>query len=388
MGTLTAMSSTQQRHERVIVVGAGPCGLAIARQLRHEQRIDPLILDRASAPASTWRARYDGFRLNTCGYWSHLPGQPIPRRYGRWPRRDDMIDYFDSYVRRQRLRLALGVAVTRIDRDDDRWLITTDGDAYTADAVLIATGNYHTPALPAWPGMDGYTGELLHSADYRNPWPYAGRDVLVVGVGNSAVDIALQLSDDVATRVRLAVRTPPHLVPRSAAGIPVDAFSPAFSKLPVPVLDRAAAVVSRVWFGDLRSVGLPAPRQGIYRALLDDGSVPTLGDELVPRIKAGRVGVVAAVESFDVDAVVLEDGSRIHPDVVIGATGYRHGLEPLVGHLGVLEEDGAPVVNGLPSAAPGLWFAGYDEPLIGPLQSFRLQAGPIARAIAGFLGRT
>ncbi len=366
-------------------MGAGPCGLAIARQLAHEQKVDALVLDRATAPVSTWRGRYDGFRLNTCGYWSHLPGQPIPRRYGRWPKRDDMVDYFDSYVRRQQLRLGLGVTVTRIDRDDDRWQITTDGESYTADAVVIATGNYHTPALPAWPGMEGYTGELLHSADYRNPWPFAGRDVLVVGVGNSATDIALQLSDGVAGRVRLAVRTPPHLVPRSAAGIPVDAFSAALRRLPVPVLDHAAALVSRLWFGDLTSAGLPAPRRGIYRALLDDGSIPTLGDELVPQIKAGRIEVVAAVEAFDGDAVVLADGQIIRPEVVIGATGYRHGLEPLVGHLGVLDEEGAPVVNGLPSAAPGLWFAGYDEPLIGPLQSFRLQAGPVAEDVAGFL---
>lgn len=388
MGTLTGMSSPQQRHERAIVVGAGPCGLAIARQLAHEQKIDPLVVDRATAPASTWRDRYEGFRLNTCGYWSHLPGQPIPRRYGRWPKRDDMVDYFDSYVRRQGIRLGLGVTVTRVDRDGGRWSVTTEGETYTADALVIATGNYHTPALPAWPGMEGYTGELLHSADYRNPWPFTGRDVLVVGAGNSATDIALQLGDGVASRVRLAVRQPPHLVPRSAVGIPVDAFSVALHRLPVPVVDHAAALVSRLWFGDLTSAGLPAPRRGIYRALLDDGSVPTLGDDLVPQVRAGRIEVIAAVESFDGDAVVLADGRTIHPDVVIGATGYRHGLEPLVGHLDVLDEDGAPLVNGLPAAAPGIWFAGYDEPIIGPLQSFRMQAGPLAEGVARYLRRT
>lgn len=366
-------------------MGAGPCGLGVARQLRRRRSIDALVLDRAPAPAQTWRDRYEGFRLNTCGFWSHLPGQRIPRRYGRWPRRDDMVDYFDDYVRRQQLRLALGVDVDRIDRSDAGWLLTTDGDTYTADAVVIATGNYHTPAVPPWPGMEGFTGRLLHSADYRNAWPFAGRDVLVVGAGNSATDIALQLSDRVARRVRMAVRTPPHLVPRSAAGVPIDAFSPAFSRLPVAILDHAAAAFRRLRFGDLTSFGLPEPEHGIYRALLDDASIPTLGDELVPRVKDGTIEIVSAVESFVADSVILADGTRITPEVVIAATGYRHGLESMVGHLDVLDEDAKPVVNGLPSAAAGLWFVGYDEPLIGPLNSFRRQAGPVAADIAGYL---
>ncbi|ULE34649.1 flavin-containing monooxygenase [Mycobacterium sp. IDR2000157661] len=373
-------------HERVVVVGAGPCGLAIARQLRHEQGIDALVVDRADAPASSWRRLYDGFRLNTCGYWSHLPGQRIPLRYGRWPGRDDMVAYFEDYVRQQQPRLLLRTKVIRIDRDDAGWLVHTAGAPIRCAAVVVATGNYHTPELPPWPGADAFTGELLHSAHYRNAGPFAGRDVLVVGAGNSGTDIALQLSDGVAARVRMAVRTPPHLVPRAAAGIPVDAFSRALDRLPVPVLDGAAAVLRRMWFGDLEGDGLPPPRQGIYTALLEEEQIPTIGDELVPRIRAGRIGVVAAVASFDGDRVVLADGTCLTPDAVIAATGYRRGLEPLVGRHGVLDEDGKPVVNGVPAATPGLWFAGYDEPLIGPLRSFRLQASPIAREIASWVG--
>lgn len=371
--------------EQVVVVGAGPCGLAIAQRLRHDQGVDALVVDRADAPASTWRARYDGFRLNTCGFWSHLPGQRIPARYGRWPERDEMVDYFDDYVRRQEIRIAFGRNVSRIDREDGDWVLSADGEPIRCAAVVIATGNYHTPAYPAWDGMDTFTGELLHSAHYRNAWPFAGKDVLVVGAGNSATDIALQLSDNVAARVRMAVRTPPHLVPRAAVGIPVDAFSPAFGMLPVPVLNRAAAVMRRLWFGDLSDAGLPPPSQGIYTALLEDDQIPTLGDELVPRVRDGRIEIVAAVSAFDGDKVVLSDGSVIAPDAAIAATGYEHGLEPLVGHHDLLDEEGKPTVNGLPAAAPGLWFAGFDEPLIGPLQSFRLDSGPIARDIAAWL---
>jgi cation diffusion facilitator CzcD-associated flavoprotein CzcO len=233
--------------------------------------------------------------------------------------------------------------------------------------------------------MEGFTGDVVHSADYRNAKRFAGLDVLVVGSGNSATDIVPQLCDGVARSVTMAVRATPHLVPRSAAGIPVDAFSPAFSRLPVPVLDRAAAVMQRAWFGDLSDRGLPTPTDGIYTALLTDGRIPTIGDQLVPRIKDGRVRVVGAVESFDAGRVMLADGTSVEPDVVIAATGYRRGLEPMVGHLGVLDADGRPVSNGLPSAATGLWFAGYDEPLIGPLKSFRLDASPLAADVARYV---
>ncbi|MGE2721781.1 flavin-containing monooxygenase [Mycolicibacterium celeriflavum] len=371
--------------EPVVIVGAGPCGLAIARQLRRECGVEALVVDRADAPASSWRNRYDGFRLNTCGWWSHLPGQRIPLHCGRWPTRDDMVDYFDDYTRRQQLRTALGVNVIRVDRSEGGWRLVTDAAPITASAVVVATGNYHTPALPDWPGIGTFTGEILHSEHYRNAEPFARRDVLVVGAGNSAADIALQLSDGIARRVRMAVRTPPHFVPRSAAGIPVDTFSAAFERLPVPVLDGAAGLLRKVWFGDLRRQGLPEPRRGIYSALLTDEQIPTIGDELVPQVKAGRIDIVPAVESFDGERVVLADGAALKPDVVIAATGYRRGLEPLVGHHDVLDDVGRPKVNGLPSAAPGLWFAGYDEPLIGPLRAFRQQASPIAHAIADYL---
>lgn len=286
-------------------------------------------------------------------------------------------------MRTEHLRLRLGLEVIRLDREGDRWTVTTDQGRAEAGAVIVATGNYHTPEVPPWPTMEGFTGELLHSADYRNPWPFAGRDVVVAGSGNSGTDIALQLSA-VAARVRMSVRTPPHLVPRATAGLPIDTLSPAFARLPAGLLDRAAAVLRRGWFGDLASVGLPAPDQGIYTALRRDGQIPTIGDELVAAVAAGRIEIVAAVESFDAGRLVLADGSRITADAVIAATGYRSGLEPMVGHLGVLDDDEQPLSNGIPSAAPGLWFAGFEEPLIGPLRSFRRRSGPIADDVAGY----
>src|ERR1700744_192364 len=108
-----------------VVIGAGPAGLAVARQLDHQHGIRALVLDRAAAPAITWRTRYDDFRLNTSGFLSHLPGQRIPLNAGRWPTKEDMVRYFDSYVRQQNITLRLGCEVNQVDRVADTWLLDT-----------------------------------------------------------------------------------------------------------------------------------------------------------------------------------------------------------------------------------------------------------------------
>lgn len=371
--------------EQVVVVGGGPCGLALARQLGRELGSAPLVLDRAQTPASSWRGRYEGFRLNTCGYWSHLPGLRIPLGAGRWPSREAMIRYFDDYVRSQGIRLELGVEVERIERDDAGWAVRTDRGTYSCAAVVVATGNYRRPVLPAWEGITSYRGQVLHSGEYRNAWPFRGQDVLVVGSGNSAADIAVQLADGAAGRVLLAIRTPPHLVRRSTLGVPPDAFTLLADRMPNATVDRLGALLRQLTFGDLTAYGFETPPMGIHTTVRDTGRIPTLGEVLVHRVRQGRIEIVSAVDGFDADKVRLVDGELVTVETVIAATGFRPGLEDLVGGLDVLERNGHPVANGVTAALPGLWFAGFAEPFTGPLRSFRLQATPMARTIAEYV---
>jgi putative flavoprotein involved in K+ transport len=365
----------------VLVVGAGPGGLAAAAALR-ARGVDTLVVERSAVGAS-WRRHYDRLHLHTTRHWSGLPGLPIPREFGRWVGRDDVVRYLERYAAHHRLDVRTGVEVERVERaDDGGWhLWTTAGETVEGSAVVVATGYNHTPVPPVWPGIEDFPGAAIHASAYRNAQPYRGRDVLVVGVGNTGAEIAVDLAEGGAARVRLAVRTPPHIVRRSNLGWPAQGTGIAVRHLPVPVVDAMARALARVEVPDLSAQGLRRPTTGLYSRVLE-GSAPVLDVGLVAAVQAGTVEPVAAVEAFEGGKVVLADGTRVEPDVVVAATGYRRGLEPLVGHLGVLDGRGLPRAHGGRAALPGLYFTGYTNPISGVFRELRIDAVRIARAVA------
>ena len=368
-----------------VVIGAGPAGLAVARQLEHQHGVETLVLEKAAAPAVSWRTRYDNFRLNTTGFLSHLPGQRIPVTAGRWPTKDDMVRYFDSYVRRQNITLELGCEVNRIDRAANGWRLGTSKGEIRTPAIVLATGNYRTPTIPAWPGLSDFSGELVHSADFRNAWPFRGRAVMVVGAGNSAADIAVQLANDGARRIWLAVRTPPHLVRRAIGPIPSDVFLELSARVPASLVDPLIRPVSWLWWGDLSGYGFHRPALGLKATVEQRGRIPTLADELVAAVRAGRVEVVAAVRAVESDRVILADGTSVTPEVVVAATGFSTDLDGLVGHLGILDEHGNPRGGFASHVGDGMFAIGYGIPPNGPLRAIRRSATPLAREVATYL---
>jgi putative flavoprotein involved in K+ transport len=206
--------------------------------------------------------------------------------------------------------------------------------------------------------------------------------VLVVGCGTSATEIATRLAAEGAKRVRVAVRTPPNLMPEHFLGVPITFFARALENAQRWLVDLLSSLPRRVAIGGLSEYGIDRAPFGVGTELRLKGMGPVIDRGFVEAVKAGRLEVVSALEGFDQDAVLLSDGSRIRPQVVIAATGYRPGLEGLVGALGVL---GKPSVLGAETHphAPGLYFCGYRLPLSGELSGMRRDSRQIARAIAG-----
>ncbi|MGW5095898.1 flavin-containing monooxygenase [Streptomyces nodosus] len=374
----------------VYVIGGGPGGLAAAYALR-ARGVRAVVLEKSDRVGASWRRHYDRLRLHTTRRHSALPGLAMPRSFGRWVARDDVVRYLEKYAEHHRLEIVNGVEVSRVEPapDGTGWLLhATGGRELTGGAVVVATGHNHTPRIPDWSGRKDYPGEFLHAGEYRNAKPYAGRDVLVVGVGNTGAEIAVDLVQGGASRVRLAVRTPPHVVRRSTAGWPAQFTGILVRRLPVWLVDRLARPVARLGVPDLSAQGLPRPAAGLY-SRVKEGAIPVQDVGLIDAVRKGRVEIVAAVDGFEDGEVVLADGSRIEPDAVIAATGYVRALEGLVGHLDVLDARGRPVVHGArcPRNAPGLYFTGFTNPISGMFRELAIDAEKIAKAVARRLAR-
>ena len=368
----------------VYVIGGGPGGLSAAYALR-AQGIRAVVLERSEHVGASWRRHYDRLHLHTTRRLSSLPGLAMPRSFGRWVSRDNVVRYLEKYAEHHELEVVTGVEVSRVEpaTDGTGWLLrATGGRELTGSAVVIATGYNHTPHVPDWPGRDAYSGELLHAGQYRNAAPYAGRDVLVVGIGNTGAEIAVDLVEGGASRVRLSVRTAPHILRRSTAGWPAQRTGILVRRLPVALVDRLAGPVGKISVPDLSAHGLPRPDTGLY-SRVNEGSIPVQDVGLIDAVRKGQVEIVTAVDGFEDGKVVLANGDRIGPDVVIAATGYRRALEDLVGHLDVLDERGRPLVHGArtPKNAPGLYFTGFTNPISGMLRELALDAQKIAKAI-------
>jgi len=371
----------------VVVVGAGTAGLAAALCLS-DLSIPSVVLERGDGVGAAWRSRYDRLRLNTGRRYSHLPKRPYPKGTPLYPTRDHVVSHLEDHAGERGVELRLNSPVERVvRRTPTGWGVLTPDGIVGAAHVVVATGLLHTPVLPDWPGSATFPGMVLHSSAYRSPGPFAGKRVLVVGAGSSGLEIAHDLATGGAAKVWLSVRTPPNLMPRNGpAGWSNDVVARPLFHLPPKVADAVARRARLAAFGDLSAFGLPIPAEGPFSRAHRLQASPTVVDpEVVEAVRDGAMEIVAATTAFDGPAVVLTDRTRLDADVVIAATGYRAGLEPLVGRLGVLTDAGTPVVGGDVPAEPGLWFLGmWSRPsLIGytSTQAERM-AARIARAIA------
>src|ERR1700722_17626816 len=366
----------------VVIVGAGASGLCAAAALRR-RGIDSVVLEQDSAPGSSWVRRYDSLRLHTVRALSGLAFYPIPRRHPKYLSRDDYVGYLQDAARHLGLRIVTNYAVRSVRRDprvSAEWQGCGDGNEWRSRVVVLATGQYRVPRIPAIPGLTSYTGTLTHSANFRNALSYVGKRVLVVGAGNSGAEIATQLVEQGASFVAMSIRTPPPIVPRDIVGVPIQGVSLLLSLLPPRLADHLGRITARLVLGDLTRYGLARARWRIYST----GHIPVIDVGFVKVLKRWSVHIRPALVRLTPTEAVYADGESEHFDAVIAATGFTWGLDSLLDMPAALDAQMEPVdPDGEPTAYPGLYFIGYSHSLRGHM----FEANRASRRLAANVDR-
>jgi cation diffusion facilitator CzcD-associated flavoprotein CzcO len=320
---------------RVCVVGAGPCGLTTVKNLLAEG-IDFVCYEEASAVGGNWvyddsagrRSVYKATRLISSKRLSEFEDFPMPEDYPDFPSHRQMLDYFNAYAARFKL-LPKIVLNTRVDGakrlGDGRWSVATAGPAgkqcETFDHLIICSGHHRDPLLPDYPGT--FTGRALHSREYKRPEPFADECVLVVGGGNSACDIAVDVSR-VATSVDLSMREGQYILPKIIFGRPIDqlyarARNYWFRYAPRFVFEAAVRTIVKLEVGPWKKYGLQTPEGN------PTSMHPTLNTAILAALRDGAVRARPGIARFDGKTVHFNDGSLDTFDTIIWATGYRIG---------------------------------------------------------------
>ncbi|WP_040793373.1 flavin-containing monooxygenase [Nocardia paucivorans] len=315
-----------------VVIGGGQSGLAAAYHLT-ATGLNTAVLEAGPEPVGSWPRYYDSLTLFSPARYSALPGRRFPGDPDRYPHRDEVIDYLRTYAAALDADIHTSAAVETVaSTDGEGFAVTTgSGAVFTAPRVVTATGSFNSPFLPAVPGRDEFGGRILHAGRYRNPAEFAGRRVVVVGAGNSAVQIAAELAEH--AEVVLASRAPVKFVPQRPLGRDVH-----------------------FWFTVTGFDAVPLGRivkQAPTQPVLDDGRYRAA-------LAGGRPQRREMFTAFTPEGVVWPDGTRTLVDAVIFATGYRPHLAYLTG-TGALTETGVPRQRqGLSLTHPGLGFLGLE----------------------------
>ncbi len=363
-----------------IIIGAGAGGLAVGACLK-QAGVANIILEQGHDVAATWRRHYDRLHLHTDKKNSELPFAPFPKDYPRYPSRDQMVKYLEEYARKFDLNIRFNQQVHSARRDNGQWHVQTQDTLHSSPNLVVATGYARQPIIPAWKGMDSFTGQILHSSEYRNGSSFKGQNVLVVGFGNLGGEIAIDLYEHGA-KPSLAVRNAVNVIPRELAGIPILAIGIVQNNLPVWLADAINAPILRAVVGDITKYGLRKLPYGPATQIRKDKHIPLIDVGTMELIRDGQIKVYSGVDEYSENRIKFADGREANFDAVILATGYRPRVNDFLQEVSsVLDKDGTPVSTGKESTMPGLYFCGYYVSPTGMLREIAREAKQISNSI-------
>ena len=369
------------KEANTVVIGASIAGLASAGCLT-KANIDYLIIEKEDVTAYPWRNYYERLHLHTNKKLSTLPYRKYDPDVPMYPSRWQVVEYLDAYQKDFDIRPIFNTTAQEVTRENGHWLIKTEKENFKSQNVIVATGPYGKPRKPQFKGMETFPGRITHSFGYKSGRNFKGQKVLVVGFGNSACEIAIDLHEQDAIPC-MSVRSPVNVLPRDILGIPILQLGILTSKIPYKLADNMNAPLFRVLLGDIRKLGLKKLPYGPLEQINKYQTIPLLDIGTLKLIRDGHVKIYDDIDYIDGKAIHFVDGTNEEFDAIVAAIGYDQGFSDRI--IKVEKSRFDDLKNCVDKqkyfGKDGLYFCGFWISPTGQIREIALDANKIVRHI-------
>ncbi len=370
------------KEAKTLIVGASVSGLASAACLQ-KQGIEYIIIEKTNSVATPWRNHYQRLHLHTNKRISNLPYKRFGNTIPRYPSRQQVIDYLDDYQSEFDINPVFNTEAKRIKRDSGLWITETNNGNFRAKYVIIASGAFTKPKPVQFKGMESFPGKIVHSYEYKSGSDFKEQKVLVVGFGNSACEIAVDLYEQGA-KPSMSVRSPVNVIPRDVFGIPILELSLAMKSLPPKLADTINAPLLRLFVGDITKLGLKKLPYGPLEQIQKTASVPLLDIGTIKHIRQGHIGIHDDIGHIAGKTVYFKNGKAEDFDAIVAGIGYYRDYADIIDvDPSRFEDLKQPLRKQKFFGNDGLYFCGFWIAPTGQIREIGLDAQKIAKDIAG-----
>ncbi|MCW3093744.1 MAG: NAD(P)/FAD-dependent oxidoreductase [Ferruginibacter sp.] len=369
------------KQTETLVVGASISGLASAACLG-KNGVAYIVIEKQAQVATPWRNHYDRLHLHTNKRISNLPYKKFDSTIPRYPAREQVVAYLENYTKELNIRPVFNTEATSIRKENEYWITETSNETFKSKYLVIATGPFCKPKPVSFKGMETFTGRLMHSSSYKTGKDFKRQNVLVVGFGNSACEIAIDLYEQGANP-SMAVRSPVNIIPRDILGIPIVEISLLLSRLPIRVADAVSSPLMRLLFGNIEKLGLTRKPYGAFEEIKKDQSTPVLDIGAVKLIKKGHIRIYPGIDYIEGKTVHFADGRHEDFDAIVAAIGYSTNYADIIDvDKGRFEDLNTNIKKQQYFGKDGLYFCGFWIGPRGQIREIASDAQIIAKDIA------